>query len=683
MNVEILSPCGGPESVDAALRTGADAVYLGAKNFSARHNAVNFSDGALAAAVRECHRHGVLVYLAFNTVVMNSELREAAELLALACELSVDGLIIQDMAVYEMARAACPDMPLHASTQMTLHTPCGADAARELGFSRIVAARELSLGELRALCNRGVEVEAFAHGALCMSVSGQCYLSAMIGGRSANRGLCAGACRLPFSAKGIPAGKYALSLKDMSYCPQVKELEDAGIASLKIEGRMKRPEYVAAATDAMSRARNGEPFDCERLRAVFSRSGFTDGYLTGKLGAEMFGAREKEDVEAASGALPGLRRLYDRPEKRFRLDLWLTASSGEPLTLRASDGAHEITVSDRPPEAALTRETPAESLTEQLGKLGGTLYEPGKIGATVSPGLSVPRAAVNGLRRRAVEELDRLRIASFSPKSFDLSRLTLSFPQTKIRKLPRLRVRVERPEQLALMRLSGEQVVVSLYSLESFGEKLDPASTVLALPRFDTDEQRTKDRLVFAKSRGFEMVECGNIGQISLVRSLRMIPLGGFGLNVANTLSARHYFAEGLSALTLSPELRASALSAISASCPGCETGAIIYGRLPLMLTRNCPIAAELGCKRCTGCLTDRTGAVFPIICRREIGIYELLNSRPVFLADRLNDFNLDFADLYFSVETPEEAADILEKYRSGAGPMGEFTRGLYYRGVE
>ncbi len=680
--IEILSPCGGPESLDAALRAGADAVYLGAKKFSARHNAVNFSDVELKAAVSECHRHGVLVYLALNTLIRDSELRDAAELLELACKIGVDGIIIQDMAVWSMARTACPDMPLHASTQMALHTAEGVDEARALGFCRAVAARELSLKEIKNLCGRGIEIEVFAHGALCMCVSGRCYLSAMIGGRSANRGLCAGACRLPFSAEGKPADKYALSLKDMSYCGHVGELVDAGVSSLKIEGRMKRPEYVAAATNALKSARDGEEYDAETLRAAFSRSGFTDGYLTERLGSEMFGARLKEDVEAMSEALPRLRKLYEKPEKRFALDLKFVARRGENISLSASDGVFSAEIFEEPAEAAVNKSTTAEEIAEQLKKLGGTLYEAGDVSADIGSGLFVPLSKINAMRRSAVEKLDSLRVERLSrPKKFDGKGLMFDFPMLLIKKHPELEIRVEKTEQLAGLPLQGERVIIPLYLAEEYvGAGYSPKNASLELPRFEADEKRTAERLKFAKTLGFEMVECSDLGHIALAKKFGFKPNGWSGLNITNSLAAREYFTLGLEHLTLSPELKAAQCSMIA--CPS-RTGAIVYGRLPLMITRNCPISAEIGCKRCSKKLTDRTGTEFPVLCHREEGYYELLNSRPIWLADRISGFNLDFGVLYFTDEPPKEVERVYKAYREGREAGAVFTRGLYFRGVD
>ncbi len=678
---EVLSPCGSPECVEAALRTGADAVYLGLKSFSARHNAQNFSDDEFKAAVSECHRSGVLVYLTLNTVLFEDELRPAASALRLACEAGADGVIIQDMAVFEMIKAACPDMPAHASTQMNIHTASGARLAGDLGFSRVVASRECSLSVLKKMADTGVEIEAFVHGALCMCVSGECYLSAAIGGRSANRGLCAGACRLPFSAAGKPRDDYALSLKDLSYTDHVDELREAGVCSLKIEGRMKRPEYVAAATDAIRKAVDREPYDKTLLRAVFSRSGFTDSYINSSPGAEMFGRRGYDDVLMAADVLPKLKKLYEKPRKRFTADLALTAKSGEPMRLEAACGGVSITVSGPVPEPALTRPSEPWEAVEQLRKCGGTQYEAGKVSAEISPGLMIPKSHLNALRREALSELDLRREKSFPPKSFDGGRLTFDFPMPLILKHPALRVRVEKTAQLSLLQGEISAFVIPLSEAESYiNSGYDPEKAVLSLPRFTVSEEEMTKRLKSAKNLGFKVIECSSAGDIALAKKLGIEPVGGFGLNVTNSLAARHYFfAEGLKTLLLSPELEPRAAGRIAVPA---KTGAIVYGRLPLMITRNCPIRAQVGCKGCKNRLVDRTGAEFPLICRREMGVYELLNSRPIWLSDRWEGFNLDFADMMFTVESPEECAEILKKYRTrDASAPAAFTRGIKISG--
>ena len=294
---EILAPAGNEEQLRASVFAGADAVYLGASGFNARRRAGNFGDDALREAIAFCHERGVRVYVTVNILISDGELEELISLARLLNDAGADGVILQDLAAAAVFRRCCPQMRLHASTQMTIHNAAGMRALRELGFSRAVPARELELCELSALSGAaGLEVESFVHGALCMSVSGCCYISSMLGGRSGNRGLCAQACRLNFKARGR---EYALSLKDMSYIDRIGELSDAGVCSLKIEGRMKRPEYAAAAVNACVQARAGEPYDLRNLQDVFSRSGFTDGYLDGRRDLSMFGYRRYEDVTAA------------------------------------------------------------------------------------------------------------------------------------------------------------------------------------------------------------------------------------------------------------------------------------------------------------------------------------------------------------------------------------------------
>lgn len=680
---ELLSPCGGYESLTAALRTGADAVYVGTKNFSARHNAVNFTADELRQAVRDCHKYGVLIYQAINTCVMDDELSKLALEIQLACEAGVDGLIIQDPAVRRIVSACCPDMPIHASTQMTLHTESGILEAKELGFSRAVVARELPLEIIKKLCSLGIEIEAFVHGALCMSVSGQCYLSAMIGSRSANRGLCAGACRLPFSSTSKPFDKYALSLKDMSHAQHAEALSDAGVASLKIEGRMKRPEYVAAATDALRSSLDGKEYDTERLRAVFSRSGFTDGYLTHRLGEKMFGARVKEDVTSANDVLPELRELYRRERKKFTLDIDFFATHNNGIRMTASDGEHQVLLHSSDVQKAINRPTDKEAVIKQLSKLGDTVYELGTVSILIEGGLMIPASVLNELRRSAVSALDEKRIEALTKiKRFDSLSLPKPLPKPRIKKSPTIRVQVNEVVQLALMDLgSVEKIIIPLSEAKAYiGSGYPAEKAVLSLPRFTFNEKSVIDSLKTAKSLGFGAIECTNMAHIKIARDLELDALGGFGLNITNSLATLAYAEEGLEELTLSFELKASQLSHISSPVP---TGAVVYGKLPLMLNVNCPVAAEVGCKNCTGELVDRTGARFPILCHKNLGYYELLNSQTMKLSNRLDDFNLDFVTLYFTNETPEDACRVLLSYMNQETPKGEYTKGLYYRGID
>lgn len=278
---ELLSPAGGREALAAAVQNGADAVYMGFGSFNARRSARNFSDEEFLAAVRYCHLWGVKVYLTLNTLVTDRELPALAETARRASEYGVDAILVQDWGVYETLRAVIPDVPLHASTQMALHTLSGVEEAARLGMTRAVLARELSGEEIREIAERApIEIETFAHGALCMCYSGMCEMSAVIGGRSGNRGACAQPCRLRYGWHG-KADANPLSLKDANLAAYAGEMAEMGVACLKLEGRMKRPEYVAAVTGiyaALLREHRAPTADEQKkLALAFSRDGFTDG----------------------------------------------------------------------------------------------------------------------------------------------------------------------------------------------------------------------------------------------------------------------------------------------------------------------------------------------------------------------------------------------------------------------
>ena len=411
--LEILAPVGSPEMLEAAVRCGADAVYMGASAFHARRNSYCFSDDELRRAVAYCHARGVAVHLTLNTLIREEEMTAAVALAQTACAAGVDALIVQDMGLAARIHSAAPELTLHASTQLSCHTPEGVRRLRDAGFSRVVLAREMSAEEIRAC-----ELEVFVHGALCMSVSGQCYFSAMLGGRSGNRGLCAQTCRLPFRPDGSDdRGRAALSLKDMSLLHEMSALSELGVCSLKIEGRMKRPEYVAAAVTVYHAAARGEqpdPQTVEDLRAVFSRSGFTDGYFTGDR-RDMFGVRRKEDVTAAAPVLKRLQRLYDGEKPRVSVDMALTVAAEQPVTLVVADGEHTAQVTGEPPETALHRALDPERAEAQLRKTGGSPFAAGQVRVNVEPGLTMPLSALNALRRDGLEQLLSLRAAREVP----------------------------------------------------------------------------------------------------------------------------------------------------------------------------------------------------------------------------------------------------------------------------
>ena len=437
---EILAPVGSPECLTAAVRCGAAAVYLGVEGFNARRSAHNFTTESLREAVAYCRARNVKVYLTLNTLIREEELDAAVDTAVAAAECGVDALILQDVGLARRLSAVMPDMPLHASTQLSCHTPEGVKFLRDAGFARVVLAREMSREEIAACTNLGVELEVFVHGALCMSVSGQCYFSAMLGGRSGNRGACAQTCRLPFEPTGdrprpCPADKAALSLKDNCLIDYVKDMAALGVTSLKIEGRMKRPEYVAAATAVYAGAVRGEipsPAELERLKSVFSRSGFTDGYYADRRGGDMFGVRRHEDVTAAAPVLKELARLYDKEVPLVDVEMDFSVTTAESvLTLR--DGVNEITVRGQGGEIAQNRPLDPTRVEEQLRKTGGTPYAVSAVKVTIEDGLTLPMSVINGLRRDAIEKLGVKRSA-FTPVKCDNRAVSPALPTVAVGK---------------------------------------------------------------------------------------------------------------------------------------------------------------------------------------------------------------------------------------------------------
>ena len=447
--IELLSPAGSFESLIPAVRMGADAVYLGSNEFSARKNAKNFNRDELEKAVEYCHIRGVKVYLALNTLIKDSEMESAIDLAKFSANINIDALILQDIGLASRLRNIMPDMKLHGSTQMTIHTESGVRLLEKMGFSRVVLARELSKNEIKKIrdsCN--IELEVFIHGAMCMSVSGQCYFSSILGGRSGNRGLCAQPCRLPFC---VPGGTgYDLSLKDMSIIEHIKELTNIGVNSVKIEGRMKRPEYVAAAVNACRKAiDNGKPEEesMNLLRNVFSRSGFTDGYYLGKRGKEMFGIRSKEDVLSATNEVfSNLHKLYKTENQNIPIYFKIRIKNGEKIRLNASDeDKNTISVYGDIPEISKNLDIDSDRCIKQLKKTGNTPFLVKNVCCDIDKGLSVSASSLNSLRRMAIDKLQEKRkfrnpikfstekqeIVEKKPRNFNL-KLRARFPNCNI-----------------------------------------------------------------------------------------------------------------------------------------------------------------------------------------------------------------------------------------------------------
>lgn len=671
---EILAPAGSMESLEAAVRAGADAVYVGGKRFSARNGAENFSEDELASAADYCHLRGVKLYLAVNTIISDDETDDFCRFIKAASMYGIDGFIVQDYGCARLIRECVPDAVLHASTQMTVMSHYGAKLLMDMGYVRAVPARELDERTIKAICDTGIETEIFVHGALCMSVSGQCYMSAMIGSRSANRGCCGQACRLPFSAVG-KHGVSALSLKDLSLLPIISRAKEIGCDSFKIEGRMKRPEYTASAVSALRGAVKGEKPDMLTLRKIFSRSGFTDGYFTGER-RDMFGVREKEDVAAAKDVFPKIHELYRFERKARVLEIKAVIKAGQPFSLTAVCGNVTASVTGDIPEKALNRPTDLDALTKQLGRLGDTVYTLGSVDAVIGEGLTVPSGKINELRRRLVTETDRLIIESERPK-YTITEYTPEhrpFVSNDHGKLP-IRVSCRTADHIKAASDAAEMLIVPTELALKNGELLtDKEHVIVSPPRFISDCEKTFSELKKLRDTGFSHLLCHTPDTIEMGRRLGYTLHGGFGLNVFNSMSVRALAELGLADVTASIECTAAQLDRLEQPVP---VGAVIGGRLPLMLTRNCPIKNEIGCSNCTGTLTDRTGRSFKVQCSGEF--VEILNSDILFMADRLHELSsARFGIIMLSDEDECSAKRLID----GIKPDMPITRGLFYRGI-
>ena len=687
--IEILAPVGNEEMLRAAVFSGADAVYLGFSGFNARTSANNFNADTLKDAVAFCHARGVAVHVALNTTVYGGELPALEQAIRAVAASGADAVICQDLAVATLIGKIAPQLPRHGSTQMSVHSLQGALELKELGFTRVVLARELSMPEVEHITKHcGIETECFVHGALCMCVSGQCYMSAFLGGRSGNRGSCAGPCRLPFEANALPEGKpgrlHHLSLKDNSVIDKLNKLQALGVASAKIEGRLRTPEYVAAAVSACLAGREGRAYDRDLLKNAFSRSGFTSGYLDGKIDGTMFGVRSEADAEQTKKTLPMLRELYRRERSRVPVKMKLEIEEGgEKLTVTDADGSKAFAYGDAEPQPART--DPTESLHRSLAKTGGTPFavEDQDITVEMDGGpWFIPGGAVNELRREALDALLKKReVLRPWPTTEE------HVPALPLRTLPSrrtLRARFENWEQVPERALDGIEYLILPIAQADRVPREWRAKTLLELPRvmFGKLEEDTARRIAATQDAGFAGYEVSNIAHLRLCRGLPMS--GSFGLNITNQLAAQFYADNGLGSMLILPEVKDSDISTIAPTHNGrpVPTGVLVYGHMPLMVTRACPLQNIHDCAHCdkTGVLTDRKAKKFPVRCG--LGVRTIYNPVPIYMGDKPGALTVDYGVAYFTLESREEAAKILEMIRTHAPFEGDFTRGLYFKGT-
>lgn len=688
--LEILSPAGSWESLRSAVFSGADAVYFGLAGFNARKRAQNFKNSDIAEIVSFCHTNAVKAYLTLNTIIYNNEAEEALKLAFSACDCGIDAIIVQDLGLAGLLHGAAPKLKLHASTQMSVHNKSGVLKLSELGFSRAVLARELTHGEMAEIASASpIELEVFVHGALCMSVSGQCYMSALFGGRSGNRGLCAQPCRLPFSCGNC---ENVLSLKDLSLLGSIGELNRMGIDSLKIEGRMKRPEYVACATSAcFSAVRNGiiDAADSNRLKALFSRSGFTQGYFEDSRSREMFGTRGYDDVLASREQLEKLPKVRESSMPgRIHVKFRFTASvNGSSLEAEDAEG-YMATVSGRIPERAVNRSLESAVVERTLSKTGGTPYTAESIDVKIEPGITLPVAELNRMRRNALHILLEKRVPSdpvayVSPKTTSSAKVNQTFE-----KKPEIRFRCKSFGQVP-QNINYQAISIIFFPVDEILNNVNKAEAMLnivkigvELPRLvfgNANESRIKKALLRVRRLGISDVLCGNLGVLQIALSEGFDVHGDFGLNVVNSYSVQSLADTGVKSTVLSLEANVRDIPGIVSQSTGVKTGLIVYGHVPLMLTRICPVKSSVGCQKSDCTITDRKHSHFRVLCTG--GYTEILNDRPVWLADLKTDIlksGLDFVEFYYTIEDKADVSSSLSAWeRSEKADL--FTRGLYY----
>ena len=693
---ELLSPAGSPEAVIAAVQNGADAVYLGMGNFNARRGAKNFTEEEFQKAVRYCRIRGCKVYVTLNTLVGDREVESAVNQARLASALGADGLIVQDLGLVRALHAAVPDLPLHASTQMSLHNLAGVEAAAQMGLTRAVLARELSIDQIRYITSHAsIETEVFVHGALCFCHSGQCYMSALIGRRSGNRGMCAQPCRMQYSLGGR-MDDYPLSLKDNCLVEKLAELEEAGVSCLKIEGRMKRPEYTAIVTGIYAKVlhdkRPPTPDELKTLEAAFSREGFTQGYYNGDK-QDMFGVRAEAPDRDTDKLFADARRAYSDGElRRVGVHFYTVCEKDQRIRAIAfDDEGHRAVAAGPVPEAAKRQGLTESYITDQMFKTGGTPYLCVENRAKTDPGLFVPAAEINELRRKLISSLSEERAKPPVRRSLPIPPLAPAAPRRggsawifQVRTIEQLGDELcdLHPDYLYV---PATELAIDFTRARRFME--NGTRVVAVLPRVITDNElkTVADTLASLREQGVEEALVGNLGHVALARSAGMAVRADFGMNAFNSRTLEVLRDCGIISATASFELRLSQVRDLNKAL---DTELIVYGRLPLMVSDQCVIRHSAG--RCTcstpAQMSDRTGNVFHVV--KEFGCRNVIyNAHKLYLADKrdeLDTLGLWGYRLMFTTESARECAEVAKGYLGLSDYRPNvLTRGLYYRGVD
>ncbi len=681
--MELLAPAGEFESLVMAVQNGADAVYVGGNMFSARRSAVNFDLAELTRAVDYCHLRGAKLYLAVNTLIKEFELLDICRYLEDIYRIGVDAVIIQDMGVFSLVRKYLPELSINASTQMTVNSAAGAKELERLGAKRVVLARELSAKEIKKIKEQtNIELEVFVHGALCMSYSGQCLMSSMLGGRSGNRGACAQPCRLPYTllcdGKVVTDAMPLLSPKDLCLVKRLDEVRQSGADSLKIEGRMKSPEYVGMVTKVYRAALSGElsDKDAEEMLSLFSRGGSSFGYFDGRKFRDMMNYEEGSKISASREVEKKIHETVRGENIKMPVSMEFGAKVGEPISLKMRSGEKEVCISGPLAEAAINRPTEAVRIKEQLEKLGQTPFGSDEVAVNTDGKSAVGIGAINALRREAAEKLSEMICASYRREARSVEPDVSVIKREK--KEPVLCVYVTNEEQYNAVKKVGGCDIYLPYEL--YISKMDK-DAVCVLPELPKEGEKLNI------PEGVRVM-VNNIGQFEVARGGEI--LGGHRLNVYNSVAATAFGDFGASVLTVSPELNLKEIKELAQNSDA-SFEVIAYGHLPLMLMENCVIksAHRCECKEKNFALRDRKGIDFPILtenCRNIV-----LNSCPIYMADRIEDIKslqIDRIRLSFTVENPDLCCIIISEYKKAlAGqvvksPRYEYTRGHFYRGV-
>lgn len=674
---ELLAPAGSLEALKAAVYAGADAVYFGGGGFNARAFAKNFDGNDLKEAFELCRCYGVKAYITLNTVLTDKELPQAIDF---ATELEAlykpDAYIVQDLGLITELKAKLPGVPLHASTQMQLHSSLSVAAAKRLGLERIVFARELSREDMQAVTAADIDVELFVHGALCVCQSGGCLMSSFIGGRSGNRGRCAQPCRQSYN------GTYPLSLKDMCYASHIPELCAMGVDSLKIEGRMKSPQYVYETVRIyralLDECRPATQSELERLSALFSRSGFSDGYYTASPSKAMFGIRTETDKESTRSL------SVDIKEKKLPVKIKASFCKDRDAYICAECGGAKAEAYGSQPLAAKTAPLTVEALSERLAKTGNTFFTVTDCSLSVDDGLMLPVSAINQMRRdvlgalkqRLVESNTPVRGEALIPFDIFVKQKPLCKPQTAV-----ARFEGHMPTAKALETALSVCDRVDLPLWLPLPQAAEPSKISLVLPRavFDRDTDGIKKLIAQAYARGIRQLTVLNLGMLPLCDGF--VIHGDYTLNVTNSVTARRLLSLGFDTVTVSPEVMPTAITDVTT-----DTEYIAYGNTPLMHTEACIISNASACTgggTCHSVLKDKTGAEFPIM--REYGHRNTLyNSVPTYLLDKRNNLKgVSSLVLMFTVESEKEILEVLKAYQAEAMPQKPITRAAFKRSKE